>query len=179
MIIQGLCVLNFTFVLQHFVTFTYTKRLNRFYEFPTVLHVTDLILAASSAFIVDWFKHNIQNNVFSDLDAVEHEYRIMANLEDHIDFRFEYLFSVCITCLILRVAVILQFNESIGPLIKIVGKLAMDICNFSVVYIILIVMFAIVGNMNFLTDVKEFEGLFKSLITVIDASLGNYQFTIF
>jgi len=40
-------------------------------------------------------------------------------------------------------------------------------------------MFATVANMNFLYELKEFEGLFSSVLTVIDASLGNFQFNIF
>jgi len=84
-----------------------------------------------------------------------------------------------IGCLILRVAVILQFNESIGPLIKIVGKMSKDFFNFFLLYTILTIMFAIVGNVNFLQDLVEYRTFFDSILTVIDASLGNYSFEIF
>jgi hypothetical protein len=40
-------------------------------------------------------------------------------------------------------------------------------------------MFGIVGNINFIYDLTEFEGMFESILTVIDASLGNYDITIF
>jgi hypothetical protein len=40
-------------------------------------------------------------------------------------------------------------------------------------------MFGIVGNINFIYDLPEFEGMFESILTVIDASLGNYDITIF
>lgn len=103
----------------------------------------------------------------------------MANFEENLDYKFEYLFSVSITCLILRIAVILQFNEKIGPLIKIVGKLGMDFFNFFLIYVILTIMFAIVGNINFMNELKIFEGFFQSFLTVIDASLGNYDFEVF
>ena len=43
----------------------------------------------------------------------------------------------------------------------------------------MVVMFGIVGNLNFIYDLPEFEGMFESLLTVIDASLGNYDITIF
>ena len=65
-----------------------------------------------------------------------------------------------ISCLILRVAVNLQFNESIGPLIKIVAKMGLDFFNFFILYCLLTVMFAIVGNMNYILYLKEFEGFF-------------------
>jgi len=102
---------------------------------------------------------------------------MIANFEEHIEYHFEYLFSICITCLILRIAVILQFNEKIGPLIKIVGKLSTDFFNFFIIYIILVVMFTIIGNISFMADLDIFEGFFHSFLTVIDASLGNYSFS--
>ena len=40
-------------------------------------------------------------------------------------------------------------------------------------------MFSIVGNLNFIFEVKEFQTLFNSLITVLDSSMGNYDFDIF
>jgi len=86
--------------------------------------------------------------------------RITANFEENLDYKFEYLFSICITCLILRVAIVLQFNESIGPLIKIVGKLGGDFFNFFLIYLIMAIMFTVVGNINFMNEIEIFEGFF-------------------
>ena len=79
----------------------------------------------------------------------------------------------------MRIAVFLQYNESIGPLIKIVGKMQQDFLNFVILYCLMTIMFGIVGNINFIYDLTEFEGMFESILTVIDASLGNYDITIF
>ena len=76
----------------------------------------------------------------------------------------------------MRIAVILQYNQSIGPLIKIVGKMAKDFYNFFLLYALLTVMFGIVGNINFLFSLTEFKNFFSSILTVIDTSLGNYNF---
>lgn len=69
----------------------------------------------------------------------------------------------------------LQYSETIGPLIKILGKMSQDFSNFFVIYCVLLVMYAIVGNMNFLEELEEFHGMFTSILTVIDASIGNYD----
>lgn len=53
-VIKWLCILNLTFILQHFVTFIFTSKLKRFYQFPTITHVTDSVLFASSLFIINW-----------------------------------------------------------------------------------------------------------------------------
>ena len=100
-------------------------------------------------------------------------------MQDSIEDKFQYFFSTQIACLIARLSVILQFSETIGPLIKIVGKMAMDFFSFIILYIILTVMFATVGNLNFIFDTQYFEGFFQSILTVIDASLGNYNFALF
>lgn len=113
-------------------------------------------MATCSVLILQWFTDHVQRDLYSDpnLSKLEYKYRILANFEENIDFKFQYLFSVSIACLVFRVAVMLQFSESIGPLIKIVGKMVQDFLNFFIMYFILLVMFAIVGNMNFLFELE-------------------------
>ena len=50
-----------------------------------------------------------------------------------------------------------------------------DFINFTVLYCLIILVFGIVGNINFIYDLNEFEGMFESILTVVDASLGNYN----
>ena len=97
----------------------------------------------------------------------------------NIAYKFEYLFSIIITCLVIRVAMVLEYNETIGPLIKIVGKLGTDFLNFFLIYSIITIMFTVVGNVNFMNELTMFEGFFQSLLTVVDTSLGNYNFEVF
>lgn len=40
-------------------------------------------------------------------------------------------------------------------------------------------MFSIVGNLNFLFVCEEYRTLFKSTMTLIDSSMGNYDFSVF
>lgn len=54
-----------------------------------------------------------------------------------------------------------------------------DFVNFILLYVILLFMFAIIGNINFLFDLKEYHGLFESCLTVLDASIGNYDFGLY
>jgi len=61
----------------------------------------------------------------------------------------------------------------------IVTKMIGDFTNFVMLYAILLFMFAIVGNINFVFDLTEFSGIFVSCLTVLDASIGNYDFEVF
>jgi len=63
--------------------------------------------------------------------------------------------------------------------VKIVSKMSKDFFNFLILYMILTAMFAVIANVNFVYTVSEFEGIFTSVLTVIDASLGNFDFKIF
>lgn len=98
-----------TFIFQHIVTFIFTKRLGRFYEFPSILHVTDTILFVCSIIIIQWIKNDLCDDLYSDnyLPEREFNFRVVQNLANSLEFKFQYLFSVMMACLILRVAVIL------------------------------------------------------------------------
>jgi len=119
--------------------------------------------------------------LFTDSDLTDKEFnqRFIANLNDNKDFKLAYFFAACIVCLIVRIATILQFNEAIGPLIKILGKMSTDFLNYMILSIMIIVMFALVGNINFIHDVESFKDFFTSVLTVIDFSTGNFDFGIF
>ena len=64
-------------------------------------------------------------------------------------------------------------------MIKILGKMMQDFLNFLIMYCILLVMFAVVGNMNFIKYLDEFQGSFQSVMTIFDASLGNYDLQMY
>ena len=61
--IQILCYLNLTFFIHHVITYIFTKRLNRFYIFPSLLHLTDLLLFISSIICITWFQGSIQRGL--------------------------------------------------------------------------------------------------------------------
>ena len=89
------------------------------------------------------------------------------------------MFSILTACLVLKIAVVIQFNSQIGPLLKIVQKMGIDFLNFVLIYLILVAMFSIIGNINFLHSSTAFATLFDSTMTLVDASMGNYDFGVF
>lgn len=54
-----------------------------------------------------------------------------------------------------------------------------DFLNFLTIFVILIFMFTLIGNINFVLYCEEFSGLFASLATILDAALGNFGFDPF
>jgi hypothetical protein len=57
--------------------------------------------------------------------------------------------------------------------------MANDFINFVLIYVVLLIMFSIVANINFLDEIPEFSTYFDSLMTLVDASMGNYDFGLF
>jgi len=116
---------------------------------------------------------------FSGMTEQDFVYRLMSNYIDHIHFKIEYMFCVIISCLLLNLINTVQFLSEIGPLVKIVEKMLGDFFNFIILYFILIIMFAIVGSSNFVWDLNQFSDLFISCLTVINTTIGNFEFEIF
>jgi hypothetical protein len=44
--------------------------------------------------------------------------------------------------------------------------------------VIICIGFALVGNINFVSESAKFETFRDSILTVVDASLGNFKFTL-
>ena len=176
-----LCLMNLTFLLQHICTFIFTGKLGRFRDFPQLIHITDTILFSSSIVVISWFTNNLQKDLYSDSEISKTEYnqRILANIQDNLDFQFQYLFAVQIVCLFIRISMMLQYLGSIGPLIKIVGKMQTDFFNYTLLFILLTIMFSIVGNINFLYELRDFDSFTNAILTVIDASVGNFDTKMF
>tara|TARA_B110000285_G_C15106223_1_gene608145 strand:- start:15 stop:368 length:354 start_codon:yes stop_codon:yes gene_type:complete len=65
-IVKVLCVLNLSFFFQDVVIGIVTKRLGRFFEFPTLTHFSDLILFVTSIWVFQWIVTEIDQNVNAD-----------------------------------------------------------------------------------------------------------------
>jgi hypothetical protein len=154
--------------------------MKRSWSFPTVNQLTDLVLFICSIITLEFiFGSMLENLVDQRMTEEDFVFRVVFNIFDHIWFKFEYVFAIMIVCLIMRLLILLEFNQSIGPLIKIVGKMAKDFWNFFLLYAMITIMFSIVGNLNLLIYLNNFKDFFSSILTVIDTAVGNYSFDAF
>lgn len=168
------------FFITDLVKMIFLKRIGRKFAFPTIGIMSNCILFGTSIFMIYWTTTKVTSNVhYPGISEEELFQRKLANFKENIEFKFEYLFSIMIACLITKLMELILFSSEIGPLVKIVGKMFQDFLNFIILYAILLIMFAIIGNLNFLLELREYKGIFESLITVLDASIGNYDFTLF
>ena len=106
----------------------------------------------SSIFIIQWYNQDLRKGLDVDppLSDEQLNLRIFSNFAENIEWPFQYLFALNVICLIFRITVMLQFSESIGPLVKIVSKMFDDFINFLVLYFLLAIMFTTIANLNFI-----------------------------
>ena len=62
------------------------------------------------------------------------------------------MFTIIISALLIKIGIAIQFNEIIGPLMKIVEKMGTEFLNFLIFYMILTLMFVMVGTVIFIYD---------------------------
>jgi hypothetical protein len=87
--INVLCYMNLTFFAQHFIVFIFTKRMNRFYIFPSILHLSDLLLFVSSILSIQWFTTSIQDGLYVEgLTEDTKRLRMISNFQINSSFKF-------------------------------------------------------------------------------------------
>ena len=78
----------------------------------------------------------------------------------------------------LRILVSLQVTKLFGPLITAMFKMIVDIMQFCSIYILQLVAFSIFAAMAFI-DVKEFGGIYETILLLFFATLGEFSFEIY
>ena len=121
-IIRILCYLNMLFFTQNFISMIFAKKMGRSIDFPNASQLINAIFFTSSIVLIVWFDTRIAQSLHaaSEVSQIEYERLLLKNYQANIDFKFQYLFSIQITGLIVQVLAVIQFSQKIGPLIKIV-----------------------------------------------------------
>lgn len=115
-----------TFVLQNLTNLLYTKRMGRFHNGTSLKHITDLVLLVISIVVISWIHYDLKANVkhnYSMPGEEDEHWLLILNFSHNLDFNFKYLFATIVSCLIVRISVMLEFHMSVGPLIKILIKM--------------------------------------------------------
>ena len=95
----------------------------------------------------------------------------MENTENEIAYYY------AIGSFVMWVNVLYKFRLTrfFGPLIKMVEQMLQDIAVFMILYLVQLVLFASIAHLLF-SDISSYRGLFTSMKTLFDVSLGNYSF---
>jgi Mg2+ and Co2+ transporter CorA len=92
---------------------------------------------------------------------------------------FEGMFSAMIALLWWRFVLFLRLNKLLGPFIVIISNMLNDVLVFLTIYSVFLLssagIFSIVMQK---TEVKVFNGYYRSFITLFSASLGVFDFKV-
>ncbi len=89
---------------------------------------------------------------------------------------FDIMLGVGIMSMWLRVVLIFRASQFLGPFIKVIGKMVSDIVIWFILYLVILISFASVGNLAF-SDHTEYSDLYEALITLFGSSLGGFDFS--
>ena len=165
------------FLVSDATKFAFLRKLGRSHSLFNVGALANVMSFVTSILILALIK-----DIGYNTDAITKEeiyFRKLNNIVEHIEIKFEYLFSLVIACLVIKILEVVQYDETIGPLFTIVGKMAADFVCFILVYACLLIPFTVIGVVNFAPAIEKFRTFFDSAVTVLDTSVGNYDFEDF
>ena len=104
---------------------------------------------------------------------------LALNFADNREYPFSLVFTVIVGMLVLRLTATLLFNESIGPLIKILGKMTGSFGQFFFLYTLMAVLFSAILFLGFNQASDDFNSLYKTFILVFELSIGSFDLFMF
>lgn len=92
---------------------------------------------------------------------------------------YEYLWAVLFSVMLIRASLCLTITRQFGPILKMIQIIIFDISRYLFVYFISICVFAVAANLLFFRDGEPYETFSRSMITMFESSLGNFNFETF
>ena len=119
-----------------------------------------------------------ERDVDSSLTGADYEFALLGVMASDENYDFRDFISIILICMWLKVFLIFRVTTFLGPLIKMCIAMVSDIFVFLILFALSLLMFACVGIVLF-PDVEKFSSLYNSVVYLFQASLGEYDFTIF
>jgi hypothetical protein len=90
--------------------------------------------------------------------------------------RLEYSFGVCIFLFVWRIFFKFLVYKSVGPIIRIIYMIILEISRYLMVYVVSLLSFAYFGYFLFFREGRDFSTLQDSIKTTLSLGLGNLDF---
>ena len=131
------------------------KKTNRHVEMATFNNFIDTVLFASAATYVYFYYEYIH---FAEIDETNRILKFVGSSSLITNtlgkFDFLYLFAIILGCMTLKIIYIFGFNKYLGALQEIVIKMMKDFLNFLIIFMIICIMFTLMGHFWFCIHVK-------------------------
>ena len=139
-------------------------------QFLTTQNILSLGMAISSLGLIA----NYSYEYFSIDESDPSNYFFALTSKYKFTWQQAYSFSTLNALLILRVLYIFRLNSTIGPLLKVLLRMARDVFNFTILLFFTVIFFSSVGLTLF--TVPQFMSFSASFLTLFSWMLGNFNF---
>lgn len=161
-----LSIVSFFYILRIYLELLLASKAKKNYKFLNFNNILDIIMA--TVFLIrfireyQYYEHNLEGK-----DAVHKAVQYYWNVQ-HVagdEILLDVIYSIGVGCLWMRILFSLRLTRFLGPLIKMITNMLLDIAIFMLLYGIVLIIFASVGNLMFveLTDYKDF---YHSMLTL-------------
>jgi Polycystin cation channel len=99
-------------------------------------------------------------------------------MNEDTSFDILVILAILISIQFARLLFSLQVNRNIGPMVKILGSMFIDVSIFLVLFVTIFLIFLAIGQLLF-EELAEFTSPTDAAITLFSASLGNFDYSIF
>ena len=178
MISNDIAILTFFYPFRILLDFVYTHKLQRPFSLVTVHYVLDLAIGV--VFAIRFSYESVYTEGFDGLSAQDQHFKYYENIfEIHNHGVFiSVLYSIASGILWLKIVLLMRLSRLLGPLVTTIRFMLYDVASFMTIYGILIIVFSCVGNLLF-SDLTAYGDIYHCILTLFDASLGNYDLTLF
>lgn len=186
LILQVLMLINLMFFITRITKLFILKKIGKTMNLANSATVVDGTMFVLGILSFLWaselrvlLERILQTQLNKPIDQVSYA-GLLEELQDAVgqDFVF-YYFAINFMGLILKCQEFLEYHPEYGPLQKIFGKLETDFKNFTKLYFLIVFMFALIGQILFGFDLKDYENLWLAFVQVLKVSIGVYRFDLY
>lgn len=171
----------FSFPVRTLMIIVFARRSGRNYKIMNINTILDIALFLGVMVWTSRYQYLLSIKDNYELEGVAEKYKFVVMIVNDIDrnvFRFDILLA-CVSGLFwLKIIFLMRLTRTFGPMIKIIMSMLYDINTFAILWAVQLFFFSCVGVLLF-GELDEYGNIFDSLIMLFEASLGQWDMTIY
>jgi hypothetical protein len=168
------------------VNFIYTRLTGRSFTLSNLALIDFCMLAYCGYFISVYYTYNTTERLHSSLLEMMADEDDPFNLfalnmmfnADIKEYRFDWMSGVFAGLIILKIIMMFQYTTQFGPILKMIITMSKQMIVFTIVWGIIIILFAITGQLVFF-ELTDFKDLTTTFTYLLEAALGGWDVDIF
>ena len=178
-ITEHLSIVAFFYPLRMVLESVFAKKTFRPIKFFTLNNLLDFVFAV--CFIIRFEReHNAYSKGLDHYDShTKQAVRYFENIYHHEndEVLLDVLYTIAIGALWIRILFMFRLTRFLGPLLNMFYLMIWDIFIFMILFGIILVIYASIGNMLFYAE-DSYSSFWESIVTLFGSALGNFDLTL-